>query len=53
VGLGAVSALWTVAALAVIGGQSVLRFVSIRTVRFVTAGLLVILAGYTGWQAIR
>ena len=53
VGLGAVSALWAVAALAVIGGRGVLRFVSIRTVRFVTAALLVILAGYVGWQAIR
>ena len=45
--------LWAVAALAVIGGQGVLRFVSIRTVRFVTAGLLVLLAGYAGWQAVR
>ncbi len=51
VGLGALGALWAVAALAVIGGQGVLRFVSIRTVRFVTAGLLVALACYAGWQA--
>jgi putative Ca2+/H+ antiporter (TMEM165/GDT1 family) len=48
-----VAALWAVAALAVIGGKGVLRFVSIRTVRFVTAGLLVVLAGYAGWQALR
>jgi putative Ca2+/H+ antiporter (TMEM165/GDT1 family) len=53
VGTGAVLALWTVAALAVIGGQSVLRVVNIRTVRFVTAGLLVVLAGFAGWQALR
>ena len=53
VGLGALAALWAVAALAVIGGQGILRFVSIMTVRFVTAGLLVLLAGYAGWQAIR
>lgn len=53
VGLGALVALWAVAALAVIGGQGVLRFVSIKTVRFVTAGLLVALAGYAGWQAVR
>ncbi|MGO9343259.1 MAG: TMEM165/GDT1 family protein [Acidimicrobiales bacterium] len=53
VGLGALAALWAVAALAVIGGQGMLRFVSIRTVRFVTAGLLVALAGYAGWQAFR
>jgi Ca2+/H+ antiporter, TMEM165/GDT1 family len=53
VGIGAVLALWAVAALAVIGGQSVLRVVNIRTVRFVTAGLLVVLAGLVAWQAFR
>lgn len=53
VGLGAIAALWAVAALAVIGGRGVLRFVNIRTVRFVTAGILVALAGYAGWQAVR
>jgi Ca2+/H+ antiporter, TMEM165/GDT1 family len=53
VGLGALAALWAVAALAVIGGQGILRFVSIRTVRFVTAVLLVCLAAYAGWQALR
>jgi putative Ca2+/H+ antiporter (TMEM165/GDT1 family) len=53
VGLGALAALWAVAALAVIGGRGVLRFVNIRTVRFVTAGILVALAGYAGWQAVR
>ncbi len=53
VGLGALAALWVVAALAVIGGQGILRFVSIRTVRFVTAVLLVCLAGYAGWEALR
>jgi Ca2+/H+ antiporter, TMEM165/GDT1 family len=53
VGTGAVLALWTVAALAVIGGQGLLRFVNIRTVRFVTAGLLVVLAGVVGFEALR
>jgi len=53
VGTGAVLALWTVAALAVIGGQGLLRFVNIRTVRFVTAGLLLLLAGVVGFQALR
>jgi putative Ca2+/H+ antiporter (TMEM165/GDT1 family) len=53
VGTGAVLALWTVAALAVIGGQGLLRFVNIRTVRFVTAGLLVLLAGVVGFPALR
>jgi putative Ca2+/H+ antiporter (TMEM165/GDT1 family) len=53
VGVGAVLALWAVAALAVIGGQSVLRVVNIRTVRIVTAVVLVALAGWAGWQALR
>jgi putative Ca2+/H+ antiporter (TMEM165/GDT1 family) len=52
VGLGAVLALWAVAALAVAGGTTVLRFVDIRTVRKVTAGVLIALALYTGWTAI-
>jgi Ca2+/H+ antiporter, TMEM165/GDT1 family len=53
VGVGAVLALWAVAALAVIGGQSVLRVVNIRTVRVVTAVVLVALAGYASWEALR
>ena len=53
VGVGAVLALWAVAALAVIGGQSVLRVVNIKTVRMVTAVVLVALAGWAGWQALR
>jgi putative Ca2+/H+ antiporter (TMEM165/GDT1 family) len=53
VGIGAVLALWSVAALAVVGGQGLLRFVNIRTVRFVTAGLLVILAIIVGVQAAK
>ena len=38
-----------VSALAVIGGQDLLRFVNIRTVRFVTAAFLVLLAGVVGF----
>jgi len=48
-----VLALWAVAALAVIGGQGVLRFVNIKTIRIVTAVILVALAGLAGWQALR
>ena len=44
VGVGAVAVLWTVAALAVIGGQSLLRLVPIVVVRRVTAAVLVVLA---------
>jgi Ca2+/H+ antiporter, TMEM165/GDT1 family len=50
VGLGAVLALWAVAAVAVIGGQSLLRFVNIRTIRIVTAVILVVLAALAGWE---
>jgi len=53
VGIGATLALWAVAGVAVAGGQSVLRWVKIATVRKVTAGVLVVLAGYAGWAAIR
>ena len=53
VGVGALLALWAVAGLAVIGGQSVLRIVNIRTLRIVTAVALVALAIWSGWQALR
>jgi Ca2+/H+ antiporter, TMEM165/GDT1 family len=53
VGVGAVLALWTVAALAVIGGQSILRFVNIKTLRIITAVALIGLAGWTGFEALR
>jgi putative Ca2+/H+ antiporter (TMEM165/GDT1 family) len=53
VGVGAVLALWAVAALAVVGGQSLLRIINIKTVRLVTAAVLVVLAGLAGWQALK
>jgi putative Ca2+/H+ antiporter (TMEM165/GDT1 family) len=53
VGLGAVLALWAVAALAVAGGQGLLRFIDISTVRKITGVILLILAAYTGWTAVR
>jgi putative Ca2+/H+ antiporter (TMEM165/GDT1 family) len=53
VGVGALLALWAVAGLAVIGGQSVLRIVNIRTLRIITAVALVALAVWSGWQALR
>jgi Ca2+/H+ antiporter, TMEM165/GDT1 family len=37
VGIGAVLALWAVAGIAVIGGQGLLRYINIRTLRIVTA----------------
>jgi Ca2+/H+ antiporter, TMEM165/GDT1 family len=53
VAVGAVAALWTVAAIAVIGGQGLLRWVDISTVRKITAVVLLLLAGYAVWSAVR
>jgi Ca2+/H+ antiporter, TMEM165/GDT1 family len=53
VAVGAVLALWTVAALAVVGGQSILRVVNIRTVRVITAVVLAALGGWAIWEAVR
>jgi putative Ca2+/H+ antiporter (TMEM165/GDT1 family) len=51
VGVGALLALWTVGGLAVVSGQSLLRFVNIATVRIVTAIVLFGLAGWAAWEA--
>ena len=53
VGVGAVLALWAVAAIAVASGQTLLRFVNIATIRKITAMILVALAAYTAWSALR
>jgi Ca2+/H+ antiporter, TMEM165/GDT1 family len=52
VGVGALLALWSVAALAVISGQSLLRIFPIRTVRRFTAVVLLVLAGLAAASAI-
>jgi putative Ca2+/H+ antiporter (TMEM165/GDT1 family) len=53
VGIGATLALWSVAAIAVIGGQGLLRFVNVSTIRKVTAVLLFILAAVALISAVR
>jgi putative Ca2+/H+ antiporter (TMEM165/GDT1 family) len=53
VGIGAVTALWAVAGLAVLGGHSLLRVINIKTVRIITACVLFALAGFTTWEAIK
>ena len=53
VGVGAALALWSVAAIAVIGGQGILRFVHVATIRKVTAGLLFVLAAVALVEAVR
>ena len=52
VGVGSVLALLSVAAVAVTGGRTLLRFVSVRTIRRVTAAVLLGLAVYSAWSAI-
>ncbi len=53
VAVGAVLALWSVAALAVVGGQSLLRVIDIRKVRIATAVVLFGLAGWAIWETVR
>jgi putative Ca2+/H+ antiporter (TMEM165/GDT1 family) len=47
VGIGSTLALWAVAGVAVVGGQGLLRWIRIATIRKITAGVLVVLAVYT------
>lgn len=53
VGIGALLALWAVAALAVATGTSLLRWINIAVVRIITAVILTGLAAFTAWLAIR
>jgi putative Ca2+/H+ antiporter (TMEM165/GDT1 family) len=52
VGLGSVIALWLVAAIAVVAGTNLLKVVSVRTLRIITAVVLVGLAVYSAISAI-
>ncbi|HEY7135952.1 MAG TPA: TMEM165/GDT1 family protein [Acidimicrobiia bacterium] len=52
VAVGAVAALWAVAALAVVGGQGLLRYLPVTVVRRVTGAILVVLALVAGVAAI-
>ncbi len=51
VAVGATLALWAVAGIAVVSGQSLLRFINISTIRIVTAVVLTALAGLAAWSA--
>jgi len=52
VGIGALLALWLVAALAVASGQTLLRIFPAVVVRRVTAVVLLVLAGVAAWSAV-
>jgi len=41
------------AGIAVVGGQGLLRFIEVRTLRIVTAVVLVALSGWAIWEAVR
>ncbi|HEX4820623.1 MAG TPA: TMEM165/GDT1 family protein [Acidimicrobiales bacterium] len=53
VGVGAVLALWAVAAIAVAGGRGLLRYIPVRRVRQVTGVVLLVLAALSAYRAIR
>ena len=53
VGVASLLALWSVAAIAVVSGANLLRFLSVRTLRLTTAGVLLALAVYSAIQAAR
>jgi putative Ca2+/H+ antiporter (TMEM165/GDT1 family) len=51
VATGALAALWAVAAIAVLGGRALVRLVDVATIRKLTAAVLVVLAGFSGFAA--
>jgi putative Ca2+/H+ antiporter (TMEM165/GDT1 family) len=53
VGVGALAALWTVAAVAVVSGQGLLKVLNLGTIRFVTAAILLALGVYAAVTAAR
>ena len=52
VGVGSTLALWSVAALAVTGGATLLRYAPVMTVRRLTVAILIVLALYSAWAAV-
>ncbi|WP_049580139.1 TMEM165/GDT1 family protein [Streptomyces sp. SBT349] len=53
VGVGAVLALWTVAAIGVLGGRALLKRVPLRLISRVAAGVMLVLAAFSLYEAIR
>jgi putative Ca2+/H+ antiporter (TMEM165/GDT1 family) len=51
VAVGALAALWAVAALAVVLGRMLVRVVSVTTVRRATGVVMLVLAAYSAWAA--
>jgi putative Ca2+/H+ antiporter (TMEM165/GDT1 family) len=53
VGLGSLLALWTVALIAVVGGQGLVRFVNVTVLHRCMAVVLIVLSAITAMSAIR
>jgi putative Ca2+/H+ antiporter (TMEM165/GDT1 family) len=53
VGVGSALALWAVAGIGVVGGQSVLRLIPVGTMHRISAALLTLLALLAAWSALR
>ncbi len=52
VGVGAVLALWAVAGLGIVGGRTLLRWVPLRLISTVAAGVMLVLAAFSLYEAI-
>jgi Ca2+/H+ antiporter, TMEM165/GDT1 family len=52
VGVGAVLALWSVAALGILGGRALLRYVPLRLISTVAAAVMLALAGFSLYEAL-
>lgn len=53
VGVGAVLALWAVAAIGILGGRTLMRYVPLKLITKVAAGVMLVLAGFSIYEAIR
>ncbi|MEV0963128.1 MULTISPECIES: TMEM165/GDT1 family protein [unclassified Streptomyces] len=52
VGLGAVLALWAVAGLGIVGGRTLLKYLPLKLITRIAAGLMLVLAGLSLYEAI-
>ncbi|MFH8615677.1 TMEM165/GDT1 family protein [Streptomyces sp. NPDC017979] len=52
VGLGAVLALWAVAGLGILGGRTLMKYVPLKLITKIAAGLMLVLAGFSFYEAV-
>lgn len=53
VGIGATAALWAVAGLAIVGGRSLLKYVPLSVITKAAAVIMLVLAGFSLYEAVR